>query len=329
MKYKSVIISKRGGPEVLQVIENDFRKLANSEVLIKIQACAIGGTDISMRYYRYLFAPKIPFVPGYEIIGTIEGIGSDVNKVKVGDRVAALTVYGGYSEYIYLQQDHLVKVPETIDSAEAAVIVLNYTSAYQMLKKVAHVKDGDSILVTGSSGGVGTAFLDLAKMENLKVYGSVSAGKQEKLKQFGATYFDYKTADLFTSVLKEKPAGIKFVFDGIGGEYINKSLRILVPGGMLVEYGFLFKSASYFLKSLMALFSAPFKGVKSKFYGISVNYKKDKTEVLSDISQLFNLLENGKIHPLIYKKFPILEAAEANRIFESGQVCGNIVLVAE
>jgi len=329
MKYKSVVISKRGGPEVLQVTENDFRKLANDEVLVKIQACAIGGTDISMRYYKYLLAPKIPFVPGYEIIGTIESAGSDVNKVKVGDRVAALTIYGGYSEYIYLQQDHLVKVPESIDSAEAAVIVLNYTSAYQMLKKIARVKEGDRIFVTGASGGVGTAFLDLAKMENLKVYGSASVDKQEKLKQFGAILIDYKNEDLFTTVLKIAPEGLDYVFDGVGGEYITQSQKILHPGGMLVEYGFLFKSTSYFIKSLLALFSAPLKGVKSKFYGISVNYKKDKADVLSDISQLFILLENGKIHPLIYKRLPILEAAEANKIFESGQVCGNIVLVAE
>ena len=130
MTYKSIIISKKGGPEILQIIENEFRTLKEDEVLVKIEACGIGGTDIIMRYWNYPGTPKIPFVPGYEIVGVVQEIGINVRNIKIGDRVGALTLFGGYSEYIYLNQEHLIKVPQLVDSAEAAVVILNYTSAY-------------------------------------------------------------------------------------------------------------------------------------------------------------------------------------------------------
>ena len=101
MEFKSVIISKRGGPEVLELVEKQLVSPQSNEVLIKVQACVVGGTDIAMRYYNYPGVPKIPFVPGYEIVGTVQEIGSNVSIPKVGDRVAALTTFGGYSEYIY------------------------------------------------------------------------------------------------------------------------------------------------------------------------------------------------------------------------------------
>jgi NADPH:quinone reductase-like Zn-dependent oxidoreductase len=328
MKYKSIIITKRGGPEVLQIVENDFHLLAKDEVLIKIQACRIGGTDVAMRYFNYPFAPKIPFVSGYEIIGFVEDTGTDVTRVQIGDHVGAFTVYGGYSEYIYLKQEHLVKVPKILDSAEAATVILNYTSAYQMLKKLAKVKEGDYILITGASGGVGSALLDLGKSEQLILYGTASLPKHELLSQFGAFLIDYRSQDFVEVIKKKKPEGLDFVFDGVGGEFIKKSFKTLHRRGVLVEYGFSFKSFPYFMKNIFALLSGIPMGVKAKGYGISLNYRKNKSAVLNDISLLLDLLEKGKIHPLIYKRMPILEAGEANRILESGQVTGNIILVA-
>jgi NADPH:quinone reductase-like Zn-dependent oxidoreductase len=329
MKYKSVIITKRGGPEVLQIIENEFRSLVKNEVLIKIQACAVGGTDVAMRYWKYPLGPKIPFVPGYEIVGIVEQVGQEVTSVSIGDRVGALTVYGGYSEYIYLNQEHLVKLPKSLDSGEAAVIILNYTSAYQMLNKVARVKEGNRALITGASGGVGSALLDLGKMKNLNLYGTASINKHESLKQFGAFLIDYKSQDFVEIIKNTEPEGLDFVFNGVGGEYIKKSLKILHRGGILIEYGFSFKSFAYFMKNIFDMFSGTPRGVKGRGYGISMNYRKNKKPILEDIAILFDLLEKGKIHPVIYKRVPILEAAEANRILERGQVTGNIVLIAE
>jgi len=326
MQFKSIIISKKGGPEVLQVVEKELVAPVNNEVLIKMQACTVGGTDIAMRHYNYPGAPKIPFVPGYEIVGIVQETGP-LSTFKVGDRVGALTTVGGYAEYITLKPEHLVKVPKSVDAAEAAAIILNYTTAYQMLKRVAKVKAGDKVLITGASGGVGTALLDLGKLFKLELYGTASFQKHEFLKQYDATLIDHKTRN-FVTVLKDlHPHGLDYVFDGIGGVYIRISIRLLRSGGLLVEYGYSLKSFSYFMKSLFYMFSGITKGVKAKSYGISVNYKMNKQPVLEDMAELFKLLEEGKIKPLIYKRMPLVEAAEANRLLENRGVVGNVVLI--
>lgn len=327
MKYKSIIVTRKGGPEVLQVIEKDLHSPKIGEVLIKIQAAGVGRTDIAMRYWNYPGAPRVPFVPGYEIVGIIQEIGPGVKTVMIGERVGALTVIGGYSEFIYLREELLVKVPLSLDSAEVVSIILNYTSAYQMFKHVAGVKEGNHVFITGASGGVGTAFLDLGKMEKLVLYGIASNSKHEQLKQFGALLIDYVTNDFVDIIRNTKPEGMDFVFDGLGGVYIKKSIKIIHRGGKLVEYGFSLKSFTYFMKTMFDMFSGLPKGVKSKAYGISVNYKMNRKHVLEDMVVLFNFLEEGRIKPLIYKRMPLLDAAEANRLLESGQVTGKIVLI--
>ena len=327
MNFKSIIISKKGGPEVLQVIEKMIVYPSPDEVLIKVQACAVGGTDIAMRYYNYPASPKKPFVPGYEIVGTVYKKGSNISIPKVGDRVGALTAFGGYSEFITLKPEHLVKVPKSVDSAEAAAVILNYTTAYQMLTRVAKVKKGNKVLITGASGGVGSALLDLGKMFKLELYGTASVQKHESLNHFGATLIDYKTQD-FQEIMKEKiPEGIDFVFDGVGGKTIKKSIQVIRRGGLLVEYGYSLKSLSYFVKTILYMLSGISNGVKAKSYGISVNYKMNKRTVLEDMEVLLHLLKTGKIKPLIYKRMDLTEAEDANRLLENGQVTGNIVLV--
>jgi len=280
-----------------------------------------------MRYWNYPGAPKIPFVPGYEIVGIVEEVGPNISSVKIGDRVAALTVYGGYSEYIYLKEENLVMVPKSVDSGEAAAVVLNYTSAYQMIKKVAQVSEGNNVLITGVSGGVGSALLDLGKMENLILYGTASIQKHDLLKRFGAYLIDYRSQDFVEIIRNKKPEGLDYAFDGVGGDFIRKSIKTLHRRGTLVEYGYSLKSISYFMKTMFDLLSAIPLGVKVKGYGISAKYKMNRQSVLEDITAVLNLLENGKIKPLIYKRMPILEAAEANRLLENGQVTGKIVLI--
>jgi NADPH:quinone reductase-like Zn-dependent oxidoreductase len=221
-----------------------------------------------------------------------------------------------------------VKVPISLDSGEAVAVILNYTSAYQMLKRVAKIHEGNHVFITGAGGGVGSALLDLGRMFNLVLYGTASIQKHKLLEQFGAFLIDYKSQDFIESIRIRKPEGLDFVFDGIGGVYIKKSFAILHRGGVLVEYGFSLKSFSYFIQTLYYMFSGIPKGLKAKGYGISASYKMNKKPILEDISSLFNLLENKKIKPLIYKRIPILAAAEANKLLESGQVTGKIVLVS-
>jgi NADPH2:quinone reductase len=126
-------------------------------------------------------------VPGYAIIGVVDAIGGGVTNAAVGDRVAALTVLGGYAEYIFLGQEELVPVPVTLDPAEAITLVLNYVVAYQVMHRKARVKVGDKVLIIGASGGVGTALLQLGKLASLTMYGIASKSKHNILTEHGAT----------------------------------------------------------------------------------------------------------------------------------------------
>jgi NADPH:quinone reductase-like Zn-dependent oxidoreductase len=329
MKYKSVIVTRKGPPEVLKVIENDLRAPLAGEVRVKILATTVGRTDIGYRNGDLAFGPKIPFVPGYAVLGVVDAVGEGVTNVIPGDRVAALTGHGGYAEYIYLGEEHLVHVPATLDPAETVTLILNYASAYQMLHRTAKVKAGDKVLIIGASGGVGTALLQLGKLAHLTMYGTASRSKHGVLTELGATPIDYHTQDFMDVIRQTEPDGLDCVFDGMGGDFSEQGLAVLRRGGVLVEYA---PSAGPIallcgLAKLVLVNVLP-NGKSVRSYGISALYRTDKGPFMADLPVLFKLLEEGKIKPLITRKFSILEAARSNELLESGQVIGNVVLLA-
>lgn len=326
MKYKSVIVTERGGPEVLKVVENDLRQPEDGEARIKILATPVCQDDVAVRVGNRPFLAKVPFVPGYSIIGIVDAIGEGVNHVAAGDRIVALTNYGGHAEYIFLEEEKLVHVPKNLDPAEAVVLVLNYLVAYQILHRVAKVKSGDKALIVGASGGVGTAFLQLGQLAELKMYGIASSSKHNILIECGATPIDYHTQDFVELLRKAEPEGIDYVFNGMGEEYFVPGLKVLRRGGELVHYGGPQSILHFFL--LMAeflLFNLLPNGKAIKGYG---THRLGVDLFEEDWKKLFNMLEEGKIKPIIAGKYPILEAAKANEILESGKVTGNIVLLA-
>jgi NADPH:quinone reductase-like Zn-dependent oxidoreductase len=328
MKYKRVMVTKRGGPEVLQVVESDLRVPSAGEARIKILAAPVCLPDVEARYGRTPFAVKIPFVPGYAIIGVVDAIGEGVTNAVVGDRVAALTTYGGYAEYIFLGEEQLIPVPTTLDPADAAPLILNYIVAYQTLHRSAKVKAGDKVLIIGASGGIGTAFLQLGKLANLTIYGIASKSKHHILTEYGATPIDYRTQDFVEVIRKAEPDGLEAVFDGIGGDYIKRGFSLLRRGGTYVGYAnpLGFSRMLRFLGQVI-LFNLSPNERSAKYFGTG-SFRLNRRPFLEDWATLFKLLEEGKIKPVIMKKFPILEAAQANGLLESGQVIGNIVLLA-
>ena len=335
MKYKSVIVTKRGGPEVLQVVENDLRLPSVGEARIKILATPVCLPDVEARYGRSPFKPKIPFVPGYAIIGVVDAVGRQmrpsgkgVTRAAVGDRVAALTAYGGYSEYIFLREEQLIPVPTTLDPAEAAPLILNYIVAYQTLHRSAKVKAGDKVLIVGASGGIGTAFLQLGQLAKLTMYGIASKSKHPILTEYGATPIDYRAQDFVEMIQKAEPDGLDVVFDGIGGDYIKRGFSLLRRGGIYVGYAnpLSITRTLRFLGQVILLHLLP-NGRSARYYGTGSS-RLNRRPFLEDWATLFKLLEEGKIKPVIEKKFPILEAAQANELLESGKVTGNLVLLA-
>jgi len=326
MRYKSIAVTRRGGPEVLQIVDNDLRAPLPGEVRIRILATPVCQDDVAVRRGNRPFLAKPPFVPGYSILGEVDAVGEGATNVAPGDRVAALTNFGGYAEYIYLGEDQLVGVPTTLDPAEAVVLILNYLVAYQVLHKSAQVKPDDKVLIVGASGGVGTALLQLGKLTNLTMYGIASRSKHGVLTDLGAVPIDYHTQDFVEVIRQAEPEGLDFVFNGMGEEYFEHGLAVLRRGGVLVHYGgpqsfsrFLLLVAKLLLYNLLP------NGKSIKGYG---THRGDTKQFEEDWAELFKLLGEGQIKPLIAAKFPILEAARANELLESGSVTGNVVLLA-
>jgi NADPH:quinone reductase-like Zn-dependent oxidoreductase len=324
MKYKSIVVTRRGGLDAIQIAQNDLRPPAAGEARIRVLATPVCQDDIAIRNGNRPFLKKTPYVPGYAFIGEVDAVDEGVRDIRVGDRVAALTKYGSHSEVVYWPADELVSVPETIDPAEAATLMLNYLVAYQGMHRVVQVRQGDKVLVVGASGGVGTAFLQLGQLAGLKMYGLASPGKHPILRRYGAIPIDYHTQDFVAEIRRAEPQGIDYVFNGMGEEYFEGGLKVLKKGGVLVTYGAP-QGLSHFglLVVKLLLYNALLIGKSIKGYG---THRLGVDLFKVDWLALFKLLEGGKIKPIVAGIYPLLEAITAYGMLESGQVTGNLVL---
>jgi len=329
MRYRSVIATQRGGPEVLKVIENDLHPPNSDQVRIQVLSAPVSLPDVEARYGRSPFKLKTPFVPGYAVIGIVDAIGTNTKNVNVGDRVASLTVSGGYSEYCYLAENQLIPVPPGIDLVAAAPLILNYIVAYQTMHRSARVKQHDHVLIIGASGGIGTAFLQLGSLVDLKMYGLASKNKHQVLVDYGAIPIDYHTQDFVQVIRDTEPGGLDVVFDGIGGDYIQRSFPLLKRGGTYVGYAnpLNFPRMIRFI-TRVALYHLLPNGRSAKYYGTGSS-RLNRQPFMEDWAILFRLLAEGKINPIIAATYPLTEAALANQLLESGNVIGNIVLVRD
>jgi NADPH:quinone reductase-like Zn-dependent oxidoreductase len=326
MKYKSVLVTQRGGLDGIQIADNELRLPMEGEARIQVLATPVCQDDIAIRVGNRPFLKKPPYVPGYSFAGIVDAIGEGVIGIKIGDRVAGLTQYNSHAEYIYWNANDLVPVPESLDLAEVVTLILNYLVAYQILYRVAKVKAGDKVLLIGSSGGVGTAFLQLGKLAGLKMYGLASPNKYHILNEYGATPIDYHSQDFVEILHRVEPEGIDYVFNGMDEEYFKPSLAVLRRGGVLVSYGAP-QSFTGFLRFLVRyiFYNLLPNGKSIEGYGthrLGVGLFKE------DWNALFKLLEDEKIKPVIAGKYPLLEAVKAYELLESGQVTGNLVLLA-
>jgi NADPH:quinone reductase-like Zn-dependent oxidoreductase len=219
-------------------------------------------------------------------------------------------------------------MPASLDPVEAVPLILNYLVAYQTMHRSACVKPGDKVLIVGASGGIGTAYLQLGRLAGLKMYGLASRSKHPVLIENGATPIDYQAQDFVEVIRQAEPDGLNAVFDGMGGDYLGRGVAVLRRGGTYVGYGNpLSGSGTLRYLAQIVLFNLLPNGKSVKAYGTGAS-RFNRRPFMEDWTQLFKLLGEGKIKPVIAKKFPILEAAQANALLESGQVTGNLVLVA-
>jgi len=329
--YRAVMLTKKGGPEVLQVVELPIEPPGPGELLVRVRAAGVGSTDLVMLGGSYLYAPKMPFIPGYEVAGVVEAVGAGVVGFHVGARVAALTVYGAFAEVLVRGAEHFIAIPDGVSDRDAAAVVLNFVTAWQMIHRIAGVQAGQTALVTGAAGGVGIAALQLLRRAEVKTYGAASVGKHGTLRSLGATPIDYRAGPIDRLIRDLEPQGVDYVFDAIGGASIGPCIGALRRGGTLVGFGFV--AAPGKLTQLL-MFANIFVGSRlrgrvGKFYGITMMYKRDPLPFREDLSVIFALLAEKKIDPMVSRTFPVLEARRALEFLATGSVEGKIVLTNE
>lgn len=326
--YRAVMLTRKGGPEVLKVVELPVEAPGPGQLRVRVRAAGVGSTDVMMLTGSYLYAPKIPFVPGYEVAGVVDAIGRGVIGFEVDQRVAALTVYGSFAELLVRETEHFLPIPDGVSDRDAAAVILNYVTAWQMIHRVAKVQPGRTALVTGAAGGVGTAALQLLRLAGVKTYGAASAPKHELLRSLGAIPIDYRAGSIDRLTRAVEPTGVDYAFDAVGGANTSLCIGALRRGGTLVGFGFMGASAKL---SQLAMFTNIFAGARLRrrvgtFYGITRLYRKDPQPVREDLPKIFALLAAKKIDPLIQTTFPLLEARQAIELVASGSVGGKIVL---
>jgi NADPH:quinone reductase-like Zn-dependent oxidoreductase len=331
MRNTRVLITALGGPEVLKLIDDDIRDPGANEVRIQVIACGVAFADVMMRRAMYPHAPPLPYSPGDDIVGTVESSGANVTEWKPGDLVAALLRTGGYSRFIVLPESELVPVPAGLDPAEAVSLVVNYTTAYQLIHRIAKLHQGESVLIHGAGGGVGTAALQLGSLAGLRMFGTASKPKHDLIASLGGIPIDYRTEDFV-----ERAAGVNAVFDPIGGRNWLRSYRALGKGGRFVGYGMSSAIEGGRKHTMLAGLSFAWLGIvgllpgkSARWYSITTEKKKDPQSFREDLSRLLVMLHARSISPVIAERLPLRDAPRAHELLEHAAISGKIVLMCQ
>ena len=234
---KRVVVDHFGGPEVLKVVDDEDPRPGPGEVRVRVLAAGVSFTDSQLRAGTYLGVPKPPFTPGYELVGVVEELGPGCSRLRVGDRIGALTVWGADAERVCLREEDVVEVPEDLDPAEVLSLLFTYMTAYQVLHRMAKVQSGETVLVHGAAGRVGTAELELGALAGVRLYGTASARDRAAVERLGAVAIDYQNEDFLARVRELPGKGVDVVLDSLGGPLSLRSFHALRPGGRLVVFG--------------------------------------------------------------------------------------------
>jgi NADPH:quinone reductase-like Zn-dependent oxidoreductase len=276
----------------------------------------------------------VPFTLGEDIAGVVDKLGEEVWTVEPGQTVAGATfclgVGGGYAEFICLPASELVPFPSDLDPAEAVCLVANYLTADMAMHRTASVRSGERILVQGAAGGVGTALLELGKLAGLEMYGTASQYNHEVVSALGATPIDYRTEDFVERIRTLTGDGVDVVFDPIGGaRQLWRSNRALVKGGRLVWFGVAAtKKKGLRVIPLTLLMLGLLKLIPNGKQAITTpDIDKDNAWYRETLTELLDLLAAGKIKPVVAERIPLVEAARAHELLESGRYAGKVVLV--
>src|SRR5690242_12479537 len=200
MRHRRVVVTHYGGPEVITVIEEDIPIPKTGEVRVKVLAAGVSLPDVLAREGVHPETPRVPYTPGWDLVGTVDQMGDGVTGFEQRQTVAAMPIHGAYAQYVCVPQRKLVPVPVGLDAAEAVAVVLNYITAYQMLHRSAKAQPGQRMLIHGAAGGVGSAILQLAKLAGVEMYGTCSAQGTAVVRELGGIPIDYKNTDFVMEI---------------------------------------------------------------------------------------------------------------------------------
>jgi NADPH2:quinone reductase len=341
VKHTRILVDHYGGPDAIRVLEEDCPEPKGGEVRVQVRAAGVSLPDVMMREGIHPETPRVPFTPGWDLVGMVDRLGAGVSGIEPGQIVAALPISGAYAEYVCLPQRELVPVPSGLDPAEAVSVILNYVTAYQMLHRSAKVRPGQRVLIHGASGGVGTALLQLGRLAGVEMYGTCSSQGAATVSALGGIPIDYQRQDFVEEIRRLTGVGVDVVFDSIGGTHIWRSRKALRAGGRVVAYGLTgsvsggrsgsgkrhrFRPIAIFSVFIAAGWLLP--GRKRVVpYSIQTLKRLRPSVFRDDLTTLFELLRNGKIKPVIAQRFPLADARRAQEILASGGVAGKFVLI--
>ena len=320
-----------GGPEQLALeTVAELPEPGSGEVRLRVRVASAAFTDVMIRKGMYPdVKAKPPFTPGYDLVGVVDAAGPGATRFRPGDRVAALTTIGAWAEYICLPEAELTPVPEGVADAAALGVILSAVTPFQMLHRVAKLRAGQSLLMHGAGGAVGTAMLQLAREAGVAAFGTDVAARHGLIRSLGATPLpaDAPVAELRAAT----GGGVDAVFDPLGGASLSRSWKALKPGGILVAFGFhnavLGRGGSIPLDFLrLKLWGWLPNGRRTAFYSIGALRQSHPDWFRNDLATLLALLAEGRIAPVVAEVLPLAEVRRAQDRLEAGDVAGKLVL---
>jgi NADPH2:quinone reductase len=344
MKHQRIVVARYGGPEELQLIDEDVPEPGTGQVRVKVLAVGVAMPDVMAREGLHPETPRVPYTPGWDFVGRVDALGAGVGGLALGQPVAAMPISGSYAEFVCVEAAELLPIPEGLDPAETVGLLLNYITAYQMLHRCAHASAGQRVLIHGASGGVGTALLQLGRLCGLTLLGTCSSRGAQAVIDLGGTPIDYRREDLHQEVLRQSAGGVDAVFDPFGGRHLWESRADLREGGRVVAYGTTTSLREEGLGAKRRGRRNPLHGIpvfglyilgglllpgRRRIVPYSIQWFKRLRPALfrRDFSTLLELLRARLISPVIAARLPLSQARQAHELLSRGGVVGKIVLI--
>ena len=336
---KQLVIPRYGPPEVLTVREALDPPVSAGRVRIRVKAAGINFADLLARQGLYPDAPKPPCVVGYEVAGVVDAVGSGVATPVVGERVMAMTKFGGQSELVVAPPGFVFPLPDDWSFAEGAALPVVYLTAHHMLVRVASARPGETVLVHAAAGGVGLAVAELGRILGLRVLGLSSPAKHDVLRSYGVEPLDGHDPRWPDAVRSVAPGGVDIVLDGVGGNAWRRGYTLLAPAGRLVCYGVSELSVGLRrnpLKVVWKVLRWPRFGPLAlmsdnrSVAGVNLGHLWDAASVLRpQLDALLGYARDGRVRPRVDRAFPLEEAAAAHGYIHERRNIGKVVLTLE